>query len=147
MITADRVAGLVLVAFALAVARASLALPLGSLRDPGPGFLPMLLALLLAGLALAVVAGGRRSTPVRLLRWPERWHALAILGGCAFAALALERLGYRLTVFALVVFLMRVMERKKAAVAVIAGLGLSLGSFFLFATLLKVPLPRGPLGF
>jgi len=36
--------------------------------------------------------------------------------------------------------------KKRPAVVVAVALGLSLGSFFLFSNLLKVPLPRGPWG-
>ena len=46
----------------------------------------------------------------------------------------------------LLAFLLGVMERKRPAVVVAVALGLSLGSFFLFSNLLKVPLPRGPWG-
>ena len=46
----------------------------------------------------------------------------------------------------LLMVLLGVMERKRPAVVMAVALGLSLGSFFLFSNLLKVPLPRGPWG-
>jgi hypothetical protein len=37
-----------------------------------------------------------------------------------------------------------VIERKRPAVVLVAAFGLSLGTFYLFSDLLKVPLPLGP---
>lgn len=147
MFTTDRVAGLVLLLFSLGVMWETRVLPLGTFRQPGPGYMPILLALALAAMAILVALGGGGSRPLASLEWGERKHALAILAGCAFAALVMERLGYRLTVGILLVFLLWVVERKRPALVAAMALGLSLGTFFLFSGLLKVPLPRGPLGF
>ena len=147
MLTTDRLAGLVLLLFSLAVMWETRALPLGTFRQPGPGYMPMLLAIALAAVGILVALAGAGSPPLASLEWPERGHAVAILAGCAFAALAMERLGYRLTVAILLVFLLWAVERKRVPVVVAMALGLSLGTFFLFGNLLKVPLPRGPLDF
>jgi len=147
MLTTDRVAGLALLLLALVTAFETRRLPLGSLHNPGPGYMPMLLAVILGGLGLLVALRGATSPSLESLRWLEIRHAIAILGGCAFAALALERLGYRLTVLILVAFLLGWMERKHLLVTTAMAVGLSLGSFYLFSNLLRVPLPRGPWGF
>ena len=147
MLTTDRFAGLLLLLFSLGVMWETRVLPLGSLHRPGPGYMPMLLAIALAAMAILVALGGGGSPPLASLEWAEKTHALAILAGCAFAAFALERLGYRLTVGILLVFILWVVERKRPAVVAVTALGVSFGTFFLFSNLLKVPLPRGPLGF
>jgi len=146
MLTRDRVAGSILVLLAVVTAWETRRLPLGTLHNPGPGYMPLLLALILGLLGALVVLRGGGSPPLRALRWSEAGHAVAILAGCAFAAVALEQLGYRLTVIVLVAFLLGVMERKRPAVVAAVALGLSFGSFFLFSNLLRVPLPRGPWG-
>ncbi len=146
MLTTDRVAGAVLVVFAAVVAVESRALPVGSVRDPGPGFLPLLLALLLAIFGVAVAVAGRTAPRLRTLAWPEARHAVAILAACVFAAVALERLGYRITVFALVAGLTGLVERRPPLAALGVAAGLSALSFYVFADLLQVPLPRGPFG-
>lgn len=146
MVTRDRVAGLALLLLALLWAWETRQLPLGTLRDPGPGYMPMLLAIILGALGLLVALRGARSPSFGSLRWPEAGHASAILLGCAFAAFALERLGFRLTVVVLLVFLLGALERKRPAVVAAVALGLAFGSFFLFSNLLKVPLPRSPWG-
>jgi len=121
-------------------------LPLGSVASPGPAYFPGVLALLLlaAGVAVAALAGGPR---VSTLEWPEWRHGVAIFAACAFCALALERLGYRLTIFVALVFLVGVVERKSPVATLAFAVALALGTFWLFDTLLRVPLPRGALGF
>jgi hypothetical protein len=64
-----------------------------------------------------------------------------------FAVFATERLGYRLTVLLMLGFLSKVVERRGWVQSLVFAFGLSFGSFFLFYTLLRVPLPEGPLGF
>jgi putative tricarboxylic transport membrane protein len=147
MVTRDRVAGVALLLFAMAVMWEDRAFPLGTITKPGPGYMPMLLAGILAAMAGLVIWTGRRSPAWTSLSWSEWRHAVAILAGCVFAALALERIGYRLTVIVLVGFLLWVVERKRPAVTVATALGLSLGTFYVFSTLLRVPLPLGPGGF
>jgi putative tricarboxylic transport membrane protein len=142
----DRVAGLALGVFGLAVAGASLRYPLGTLRAPGPALFPLGLALILAALGAWTATAGRASPPLGALGWAEWRHAAAILGACAGAALLLEPLGYRVTVAADLVVLLRGVERRGWALTAAVALGLALGSFYLFDTLLRVPLPRGPLG-
>ena len=77
------------------------------------------------------------------MKWTEGRHALAILAGCAFTALALESLGYRITMVILLAFLFGVMERLKWWMVCALTFGLAFGSFWVFDTLLKVILPRG----
>jgi putative tricarboxylic transport membrane protein len=146
-LTTDRLAGAALAAFAVFVLWESRTLPFGTIRDPGGGAVPVLLALTLLVCSLAVVLGGASALPLATIRWPEWRHAVAILGACVFMALALERLGYRLTIFIVLLGLVSVVEKKGWLVGAIFAIAFSLGSHFLFNTLLKVPLPQGPFGF
>lgn len=146
MLTTDRIAGGALSLLALVVLWESRSLPLGSWRNPGPGYMPVVLALVLLGLALAVVAMGGRAPAVTSIGWGEAGHALVIVAVCAFAAFALERLGYRLTMLVALVLLVRVVERRRVVESLAFSLALAFGSFYLFNTLLRVPLPRSPWG-
>jgi putative tricarboxylic transport membrane protein len=146
MHTIDRIAGTVLSLFALWVIWESRQLPLGSFRLPGPAFVPVLLAVLLLVFGVLIAATGGYAERFRSLRWNELPHATAILIVCLFSALALERLGYRLTIFLVLAFLVKVVEKKGWILTAIFALALSFGSFFLFYTLLRVPLPIGPWG-
>ena len=40
----------------------------------------------------------------------------------------------------------QVLERKNSVLSLVVALGIALGSFYLFDTVLRVPLPRGPFG-
>jgi hypothetical protein len=71
---------------------------------------------------------------------------VAILVVCAFMALALERLGFRLTIFVALAALLGLLERRGWRTTLLFSAGFALGSFYLFATVLRVPLPRGPGG-
>ena len=145
--TTDRVSGSALVIFSLLVIWESRVLPLGTFRQPGPAYIPILLASLLLIFGLFLVATGGRSAPLSSILWTEWRHALAIFAACIFAALGIERLGYRLTVVLVLGFLLKVVERRSWRVTIGLALGLAFGSFYLFHTLLRVPLPLGPLGF
>jgi len=145
-VASDRAAGVALAGFGLAVAAAALSHPLGTLGEPGPGFLPLALALLLASLGAAVAIAGGRSPSLGALGFGEWRQAAAVLGACAFAAFALERAGYRATVLAVVAFLTAAVERKPLGPALAVAAALAFGTYALFADLLRVPLPRGPHG-
>jgi hypothetical protein len=146
-LTTDRLAGLVLAAFAIVVLWESRTLPFGTIWEPGAGAVPVLLALILLVCSLAVVVGGAIARPVGAVRWTEWRHAVAILGACVFMALALERLGYRLTILVALFGLLTLIEKKGWVVGVIFAVVFSLSSYYLFNTLLRVPMPQGPFGF
>ena len=147
MLTIDRAAGAALVVMGLVTLWESRQYPLGSLHRPGPSYMPVMLALLLIGFGLALALMGARSGRMSDVRWHEWRHALAIFGACAFAAWGLERLGYRITVAVVMVFLLGALERKGVVITAAITVVVAWGSFLLFDTLLRVPLPRGPFGF
>ena len=121
-------------------------LPLGTWHNPGPGYFPVLLALMLVVLGALVCAMGKHAAPVASVGWSEARQALVILAVGAFICFALERLGYRLTMAAALLFLVWLVERRGFVTAVTFAGAMAAGSFYLFDTLLRVPLPRGPFG-
>jgi hypothetical protein len=145
--TIDRISGVCLFFLGLFVIYERRVLPLGTHSHPGPGYFPLLLAFLLVilGGLLAVRRGS--SVKLRSLKWSEAKHAAAILGCCIFAALGMERIGYRITVLLMLGFLFGVMERLRLWQVVALTALLSFGSFWVFNDLLRVPLPRGGFGF
>jgi putative tricarboxylic transport membrane protein len=145
-LTIDHVAGAFFTAFALLVLWETRKIPFGFMAEPGPGAMPTLLAVTLLACSVALVIGGRSGKPAAAVFWPEWRHALFILGTCAFMALALERLGYRLTIFIALLMLVGVLEKKGWIAGIVFGAGFSLGSYYLFNALLHVPLPQGPFG-
>jgi hypothetical protein len=121
-------------------------LPLGTLATPGPAYMPTVLALtlLVAGALVAMLS--RDASALAAAGWREWRHTVAILATVAFVALALERIGYRLTMLLACAFLLGVVERKRVVPTLLIAVGLAAGTYFLFDTLLRVQLPRGPFG-
>lgn len=146
-ISSDQASGLMLAALAAWIWWMNRAFPVGSLSDPGPGYVPLLLAIALGGIGLLVAAFGGRAELLRGIRWPEATRAVVILVACAVATLALERIGYRLSIMVFLVFFLGIIERRKPLAVALVAAGFSLISFYVVADLLKVPLPRGPWGF
>ena len=145
--TIDRVSGAFLVLVGLFVAWERRVLPLGSTSHPGPGYVPLLLALLLIVLGGILIIQGRRTKALRSVTWAEAPHAVAILGCCLFISLLMETVGYRLSMLIVLGFLFGVMERLKIWLALTLTCSFAFGTFWLFDTLLRVPLPRGGWGF
>lgn len=145
--TTDRVSGAALVLFSLLVIWESLHLPFGTFRQPGPAYIPTILAALLFVVGLSLIFISSRAPLLSSIRWTEWRHALAILAASIFSVFALERLGYRLTVLLVLAFLVKVVEKRGWMASFLFAFTLAFGSFFLFYTVLRVPLPQGPLGF
>jgi Tripartite tricarboxylate transporter TctB family len=145
----DRASGLGLALLAAAVLEESwrLKLPLGSLANPGPAYMPVVLALGLLVAAVLVATLSRSPATLGGAGWSEWRHSVAIVVVCAFVALALERLGYRLTMALAGVALLGFVERKGLVTTLLVAVGLSAGTYYLFDTLLRVQLPRSPWGF
>lgn len=142
----DRWAGAGLTAAGAYTAWESAKLPLGAIDNPGPGYLPLILAALLTGLGILITLAAKPVPAGRKFRWAELRHGAAIVSSVAFAALTMESLGYRLTVALVLVFLLGVVERKPLWAVAGFAVGMSMGSHWLFSTLLKVPLPSGLFG-
>ena len=143
----DQLSGLMLFALAVYVGWLNRTYPLGSLQEPGPGYTPLLIAVFLGVMGLLIALQGRRSTPVAETAWPEAKRAAVILAACGVATYALEPIGYRITICALLVFFLGVIERKGPLMVAAVSIGFSLLSYYFIGDLLRVPLPRGPWGF
>src|SRR2546427_12663377 len=117
MLTTNRAAAVALGVLAVVVLFESRKLPLGSLHNPGPAYMPVLLALALLVFAILVGAYGGASRGLGAVGWSEWRHPTAILGPCAFAAIALERLGDRLTMAVALRFLIGAIGRQGGVVS------------------------------
>jgi hypothetical protein len=145
--TVDRISGAALVILGLVVVFERRVLPLGTHSQPGPGYFPLILAILLTVMGALLVWRGGIARALRSLSWSEAPHAAAILGCCLFCTFFMERIGYRITILAVMAFLFGFMERLRLWQTAALALGFSLGTFYLFDTFLRVPLPRGGWGF
>ena len=143
----DQFSGLLLIAIAAWVGWENRAYPIGTLQEPGPGYLPMLLTIFLGATGLLIALWGVKSEALSSMKWPEATRAVVILVACGVATVALERIGYRLTVLVLLVFFLGVVERRRPLPVALVSIGFSLASFYVIGNLLHVPLPVSPWGF
>jgi putative tricarboxylic transport membrane protein len=124
-------------------------LAFGSIRVPQTGFFPSILATLLLFFSIALLvqtrrqAGGEsREPPIKSEAWIRISITLAAMLGFA---LVLEKLGFLLSTFTLMLLLLRVIEAQKWSRVIAVALATALISYFLFARLLNIPLPGGVL--
>lgn len=143
----DQFSGLMLLALALYIAWENRVYPAGSLQEPGPGYMPLLLAIFLGAMGLLIALGGGKSQALGAVRWPEATRAIVILVACGVGAFALERIGYRLTMIALLIFFLGVLERRRPLPVLLVSVGFGLISDYVVGDLLLVPLPHSPWGF
>ena len=146
-LTADRAAGLALMAFGAVAIVESRGLPIGTLHEPGPAYFPIALAVALIGfgLMLAIFSGG--GVRLRELGWEEARHAFLIMLGSAAATYLLIPGGYVISMAAVLLYLLIVVARRNWAISLLIAVGLSAGTFALFDIALRVPLPRSPWNF
>ena len=146
----DRWSGLILCGVGGAICLVGVRLGIGSLSDPGSGFIFFCCGATLAVLSGVLIAGTFHSVP-RIgskdsadVRWvPVLLIAAALLG----YAVALERLGFLLSTFLLMGFLMRVMALTRWDKALVFALAVTACSYGLFDVWLKARLPKGIFGF
>ena len=140
----------VLLALAGYIFLAAGTLPFGTMRVPQTAFFPKTLAVLLGIMSVIllartlvgreVVSGGEK---IETQGWIRIAATLMTLAGFA---LALERLGFLLTTFLLMISLLRAIEAQKWRKVVVVALATALISYAIFYWLLGVPLPAGLLG-
>ena len=124
-------------------------LPFGRVSAPQPGFFPLILSVLLAIISLPVLVEALRGQKEDAVV-SERlsWKGIGLALGALFAyAFLFESLGYLVTTFLFVAFLMRAVDREKWGLAITVAFSASLVSYILFGLLLHTPLPAGFLPF
>jgi hypothetical protein len=144
-VTRDRTAALLFIALAAGAYWAASAYPTGTLAQPGPGFVPRLLAALLAFAAVALLlrSGAAASTKLELADLPISLVIVLLLGAATFA---LERLGYRITLAALLFVFLAIVERRTLWLSALLAAAFALGSFYVINDVLRVPLPMSRWG-
>jgi putative tricarboxylic transport membrane protein len=124
-------------------------LAFGSIRVPQTGFFPSILATLLLFFSIALLVQTRRQADGESREPPiesEAWIRISItLAAMLGFALVLEKLGFLLSTFTLMLLLLRVIEAQKWSRVIAVALATALISYFLFARLLNIPLPAGVL--
>ena len=126
-------------------------LELGTLRDPGSGFMFFWVGVIMTGLSLAVLVKAIRMKPdqkgVGLLRGEVRWaKILSVLAALVLYAYVFTYLGFILSTVLLLLFLFKAVEPQKWSWAVMGAVISTLTAYGVFQLWLGSQLPRGFLG-
>jgi len=146
-IRSDHVAGAAFIVFALAILALSGELPMGGLSMPGSGFMPKLVAGLLAIFGVILCARAGESQPLASLDWSDAKHAVLVVVIAALAIVAYTRLGFILTMALMMFAFLVVIERRNPVRAALYSVAATLIAYVVFDKALKAPLPQGPFGF
>ncbi len=143
----DSLGSLVWLGFAILICVGSIRLPLGTWRDPGPGFLPLGSGIFLGGLSLVYYVQTRlRKLPAfqEPLFTKEGRKTLLLLLIILFSyAIGLVILGFLSSTFLFLLLLSRIIKPRKWLVAAGGSAIASLAAYFIFEFWLRVPLPKG----
>jgi putative tricarboxylic transport membrane protein len=123
----------------------SVQLNLGALTEPGPGFMPFVIGVLLLLLSIASLLEENRSIKEQILPSMPRERALKLIFTMValwLYAILLPVAGFVLTTFALMLFLFKVIEKVRWQMAVIAS-GLSVVVCYFLFTSLGAEFPKG----
>ena len=148
----DAVFGFLLLALGVTVLAVTASYPTIAAQRVGPSLFPSLIAIgLVIGGVILIARGWRVRAQVPMLRFEPWVHSprhvagvVAVIGSIVFYTVAVDRLGFLLTSFAILVVLFRVFGvawRRSLVTAAIATLAIH----FAFYKLLRVPLPWGVL--
>jgi hypothetical protein len=148
----DQWSGLVLLVLAGFICCGSILLPYGNIHNPGPGFFPLWLGIILGALSIGLLLqSARRKEGARVLgdilpekvRWQKvLWVLIAlVLYGCL-----MNIFGFLIVTFFLMAFLLRFIEPQPWKSVIGSTLVGSLGCYLVFEVWMKLRLPKGFLG-
>mgnify|MGYP000114954749 CR=1 FL=1 len=148
---ADQIAAVVLFLFACYITYGALKMPLFDKYGPSAGLFP-----LIVGISLAILASSLFLEAVnpRLVDGPSPFPQgkemiappLVIISLIGYT-LVISHLGYLLTTFIFVIFLMGVVQRNKFITSLMTSITICALLFLIFEIGLGVRLPKGPFGF
>ena len=147
----DILSSLFWMAVGLGVCYGGYDLELGTLRDPGSGFMFFWVGLIMIGLSLAVLVKAVRMKPDQkgggLLRGEVRWaKILSVLAVLVLYAYVFPHLGFILSTVLLLLFLFKAVEPQKWSWAVLGAVISTLTAYGVFQLWLGTQLPKGFLG-
>ena len=124
-------------------------LGLGSVTEPGAGFIFFWSGLILVILSLIVLADSIRASEDTVREMGEmNWTKIAlVLFSLLLYAFFLERLGFVVTTFVLMSFLLGCIERTNWFRSLGVACAAALASYAMFELWLKIRLPKGFFGF
>ncbi len=148
---ADRISGLFWLLFSLFISYESYRMGLGSVYQPGPGFLFFWTGIVVALLAVAVIVRSFGAQPAEKKEEEAAGKRYAVkivlvLVALFLYALLIEWLGFLIVTLLLFMFLLGIIEKKKWWFAIVVSLAVTIAAYLLFEVGLQSQLPKGLLG-
>ena len=140
----DHVAGGAFVIGGALVFAMSGELPFGTLASPGAGMMPKLVLTLLVAFGALLVLRAGESPPLAEVAWGDFVHASTIVAAASIAIGAYTVIGFIPSVSLLLFALIYIVERRNIWRSLAVSIFVTIGSYYLFNTLLKSPLPPMP---
>jgi putative tricarboxylic transport membrane protein len=149
MKNADQWSGLVLLIISGLICWGSILLPYGNILNPGPGFYPLWLGILLGAMSVALFLKsmrrrGRQRSLKDILAEKVRWDkVLFILIALALYGYLMNIIGFLIVTILLMAFLLRFIEPHPWRSVIVWTLIGSFGSYLIFEIWMKLRLPKG----
>jgi putative tricarboxylic transport membrane protein len=134
----------------IALTIGSYKLKLGSLHTPGPGLMPFLLGIALSLCSLPILI---RAFPMVMRKSRETdediWSGIhfkkliLVVGSLMGYTVLLERVGYVVTAFFVLVILFKTVESQRWSLVVVLSVLSVISTYILFVVILNVQLPSG----
>ena len=149
---ADRISGTFWLCFSILITIQSYRLGLGTLRQPGPGFLFFWVNILLGIMSLIVLIRAWMGKKVEgaqpaLFQGQNIPKIIFVLLSLFLYVILMETLGFILVTLFLFIFLLGMIEKKRWLLTVFVSIVVTVISYLIFEIWLKSMLPEGLLGF
>lgn len=149
---ADQWSGVVFLITAVLICLGSARLPYGDIHNPGPGFFPVWIGILLGSMSVALlVKTSRQREQARmikeLLSERVRWRkVLSVLLALILYAVLIQYVGFLVVTFFFIAFLLRFVDPQPWRKVIVWGLIGSGGCYLLFDVWMRLRLPKGIFG-
>jgi putative tricarboxylic transport membrane protein len=149
---ADQWSGLALSILAAGMIWAALGLPYGNVHNPGPGFFPLWLGMILGGMSIALfvrTTRGKESerTLRDILEEDVSWgKVLLVIAALILYGFLMDYTGFLIVTFLLMALLLRFVEPQPWKIVIGWALAGSVGAYLIFEVWMRLRLPKGFLG-
>ena len=126
---------------------------IGTFHSPGPGFLPFWSGLILGTFSIILLVKSRVNKKGRVMKITDLWNNLEwskliwVSISLFLYPFLLPIMGYLITTFGLMIFLLCIMERKNVLVQGVSAFVIVLVSYVIFHVFLDIRFPKGILSF
>jgi len=144
----DFISGIFWIAVGILLTLWSARYEFGNIIQPGPGFLPLTLGILLILLSIILLGQAMKVSPNRQTvtassargAWKKVVYAVLIL---LLTTFIFEKIGYLITIFLMIIFLMWGAALRSWKTILLVAFVSAIGVYLVFVVLLKQPLPSG----